>query len=140
MRIKLDAGAKAPTRAHQLDAGLDLYNNNSEEVTMIKPYDRALFHTGVHAEIPAGYYGKLESKSGLNVNRGVVSCGGVIDSGYDGEIMVVLYNLTEEPFRMNRGDKVAQLIIQKCELSEIEIVEEIAGGERGANGFGSTGK
>ena len=140
MKVKIDAGAKAPTRAHCLDAGLDLYNNNPEKVTVIKPYERALFHTGVHAEIPAGYYGKIESKSGLNVNRGVVSCGGVIDSGYGGEIMVVLYNLSEEPFYMNRGDKIAQLIIQKCELVEVEIVEEISSGERGDNGFGSSGR
>ena len=140
IKIKLDVGAKAPHRAHPEDAGLDLFNNNVEEATVIKPYDRATFHTGVHAEIPVGYYGKIESKSGLNVNHGIVSCGGVIDSGYDGEILVELYNITAERYHFHRGEKIAQLIIMRCELPEIEVVDEINSGERGNNGFGSSGR
>lgn len=137
--VMLDDGAKAPVRAHDEDAGLDLFNFN-EGKTVIPALGKAVFHTGVHVEIPYGYYGKIESKSGLNVKHGVVSCGGVIDSGYGGEIMVALYNLSSEDFVSEHGDKIAQLIVQKCELPAVVIVNEISSGERGDSGFGSTGR
>ena len=90
IRIKLDAGAKMPTRAHALDAGLDLY---ARESCIVEAKGSAVFDTGVHIEIPAGWVGVLKSKSGLNIKHGIIS-DGTIDAGYTGSIKVKLYNLT----------------------------------------------
>lgn len=143
MKVKLDTGAIMPTRAHATDAGLDLY---SKEEKVIYPRLETIlpigetFDTGVHIELPHGYYGKIESKSGLNVNHSVVSCGGVIDEGYTGSIKVKLYNLGTEPYTVHAGDKIAQLIIQPYAAPELELVEHLDETERGENGFGSTGR
>lgn len=137
MKIMLDDGAILPTRAHLTDAGLDLY---ARETQGMEPGQSAVFDTGVHMEFPHGYYGKIESKSGLNVKYGVVSCGGVIDEGYTGSICVKLYNLSQDTYIVSAGDKVAQLVIMPYIASELEIVDELAETHRGANGFGSTGK
>lgn len=91
-------------------------------------------------QIPYSYYGKIESKSGLNVGYGVVSLGGVIDSGYTGSIRVKLYNLGDKPVRFCRGDKIAQIVIQMCLLCSIEPVSALEETERGDHGFGSTGR
>ena len=139
MKVKLDPGAKMPTRAHETDAGLDLY---SRETVTIFPGRSEVFDTGVHIELPHGYYGKIESKSGLNVNQGVVSCGGVIDEGYTGSIVVKLYNLEPSDgnlYTIHAGDKIAQLVIQAYATPELELVDALDETERGSNGFGSTG-
>ncbi len=159
MKIVLDEGAKIPTRAHETDAGLDLYCR--EEVTIYPigrkdvtgvfangQYRLAYFDipnsvsidTGVHMEIPNGYFGKIESKSGLNVKNGIVSCGGVIDSGYTGSIVVKLYNFGTEPYIFQAGDKVAQIIIQPYIAPDLEVVDKLCDTDRGSGGFGSTGK
>ena len=137
MKIMLDDGAQCPTRAHNTDAGLDLYARETEGMM---PGQSAVFDTGVHIEIPHGYYGKIESKSGLNVKYGIVSGGGVIDEGYTGSIAVKLYNLSQEPYIVSAGDKIAQLVIMPYIAPEIEVVTELADTPRGINGFGSTGK
>lgn len=137
MKIKLDDGAIMPTRAHATDAGLDLY---ATEDRVIFTGNGVVFDTGVHIEFPHGYYGKIESKSGLNVKHGVVSCGGVIDEGYTGSITVKLYNLGEHVYIVRKGDKIAQLIIMPYEAPELELVEQLEETERGENGFGSTGR
>lgn len=153
MKIMLDEGAKCPTRAHENDAGLDLY---ARETITIYPYgeaeydaitrrsrklpNHASFDTGVHMEIPRGWYGKIESKSGLNVEYNIVSCGGVVDCGYTGSIVVKLYNLGTEPYTFHKGDKIAQIVIQPYLAPELEIVDELGETERGQQGFGSSGK
>lgn len=141
MKIKLDEGALLPTRAHATDAGLDLY---SREDKIIWPAalvgDGQVFDTGVHIELPAGYFGKIESKSGLNVKQGIVSCGGVIDEGYTGSIAVKLYNLGPRGYAVRKGDKIAQLVIQPYSAPELELVVELAETDRGDAGFGSTGR
>ena len=137
MKIMLDHGAFEPTRAHATDAGLDL---RAKERVKIWPGMSATIDTGVHVELPAGYYGKLESKSGLNVKHSIVCCGGVIDEGYTGTIVVKLYNLGDKAYVFEPGDKVAQLVIQPYIAPEIEIVDELSDTDRGSNGFGSTGK
>lgn len=137
MKIKLDAGSFMPTRSHEDDAGLDL---RTTEEAMLWPGKSHCFDTGVHMEIPKGYFGKIESKSGLNVNAGIVSCGGVIDAGYTGSIIVKLYNLGEQGYRFCKGDKIAQLVIQPCIAPELEIVAHLDDTERGDGGFGSTGR
>ena len=137
MKIMLDNGAILPTRAHLTDAGLDLY---AREAQGMEPGQSAVFDTGVHMEFPHGYYGKIESKSGLNVKYGVVSCGGVIDEGFTGNITVKLYNLSQAPYIVSKGDKIAQIVIQPYLAPELEIVDELAETPRGTAGFGSTGK
>lgn len=137
MRVKLEPGAIMPTRAHSVDAGLDLY---AKEAKSISPGLSEVFDTGVHIELPHGYYGKIESKSGLNVKNGIVSCGGVIDEGYTGSIAVKLYNLGDRRHLFKAGDKIAQLVIQPYAAPELELAEELGETERGDNGFGSTGR
>ncbi|MBR2800339.1 MAG: dUTP diphosphatase [Oscillospiraceae bacterium] len=135
MKIKLDPGAHAPTRAHATDAGLDLY---AREAGIVRAHDGRTFATGVHAEIPAGCAGLLVSKSGLNVNRDITSTG-LIDEGYTGEIRVKLHNHGDEDVYISRGEKISQLVIIPVRYEPVEIAEEISGGERGNAGFGSTG-
>ena len=110
------------------------------ERTKIWPGSSATIDTGVHIELPRGYYGKVESRSGLNVNHDIVSCGGVIDEGYTGSIVVKLYNLGNEAHIFDPGDKVAQLVIQPYIAPEIEYVETLTETDRGDAGFGSTGR
>lgn len=137
MKIMLDDGAHMPVRAHSTDAGLDLY---SRDERIIYRGQAEVFDTGVHVALPPNTYGKIESKSGLNVNYGVVSCGGVIDEGYTGSIKVKLYNLGDGQYRVRSGDKIAQLIIVPCLYEGCEVVDGFDETERGDNGFGSTGK
>jgi dUTP pyrophosphatase len=137
MKIILDNGAYMPERGHKADAGLDLRTPRWVEVPA---HGCATIDTGVHMEIPKGYYGKLESKSGLNVKCSVVSLGGVIDSGYTGSIVAKLYNLSDVNYCFERGAKIVQIIIQPCEYPEMELTDHFEETERGNNGFGSTGR
>ena len=137
MKIKLDNGAFEPVRAHDTDAGLDL---RAKERVKIWPGLSASIDTGVHIELPHGFYGKIESKSGLNVKHDIVSCGGVVDEGYTGSIVVKLYNLGNHAYTFEPGDKVAQLVIQPYIAPDIEFVDELSETDRGDDAFGSTGK
>ena len=137
MKVVLDKGAIMPTRAHDTDAGLDLY---CREDKMLWQGQSVTFDTGVHIELPKGYYGKIESKSGLNVKHGVVSLGGVVDSGYTGSIIVKLYDCGSESYRFHKGDKIAQLVIMPCLTPELELAESLEETERGNAGFGSSGR
>ena len=136
MKIMLEPTAFMPVRAHETDAGLDL---RSRWHTLIPAHGSAEFDTGVHIELPHGWYGKIESKSGLNVKHGVVSLGGTIDEPYRGSIVVKLYNMSDEDYVVNAGDKVAQLVIMPYLAPKLEVVDELSETERGANGWGSTG-
>lgn len=137
MKVKLDEGAYMPERAHPTDAGLDL---RSRQYCVIPAGGSASFNTGVHIELPPAMFGKIESKSGLNVKYGIVSCGGVIDEGYTGSIVVKLYNMTKLPYRVDVGDKIAQLVILPYLAPKMELVDKLDETERGDNGFGSTGR
>ena len=144
MKIKLDDGAKMPTRAHDTDAGLDLY---ARETQIIPAKESAIFDTGVHIELPTVTIGGetfktvgfLKSKSGLNVKHGLTS-EGVIDVGYTGSIVVKLYNNSGYDYTVNAGDKITQLVIMPILTPPLELVESLDDTERGAGGFGSTGK
>lgn len=136
MKVKLDEGAKMPIRAHEADAGYDLFSPTGR---YIWPHDAIVIDTGVHVEIPRGYVGFIKSKSGLNVKHGLVS-EGVIDSGYTGSIRVKIYNNSAEPYWINKGDKITQLVILPILTPELELVESLDDTERGENGFGSTGR
>lgn len=136
MKIKLDEGARMPTRAHSTDAGLDIY---SLETKWIHPNEYETFRTGVHIELPACTVGLLTSKSGLMRKHGITNRG-TIDEGYIGEIRVILFNHGEEGYLVKAGDKISQLLILPILRPQIELVEELEETERGSDGFGSTGK
>lgn len=137
MKIVLDEGCYVPQKAHQADAGYDL---RTPKRVVIHRHDSATIDTGVHIDIPNGWFGKIESKSGLNANQHVVCLGGVIDSGYTGSIKVTLYNLGEQDYIFEEGDKIVQLIFMQCGNFSLTQVDELEKTERGNNGFGSTGK
>jgi dUTP pyrophosphatase len=135
---KLNLNAKIPTYAHPGDAGLDLF---ALEETTIAVGDRALIKTGIAMEIPDGYVGLIWDKSGLASKNGLKTMAGVVDSGYRGEVMVCLVNLSEQRYVFAAGDKIAQMIIQKKEFFEVEEAAELdQNTSRGEDGFGSTGK
>lgn len=136
MKIKLDENAKMPTRAHDTDAGLDLY---ARETKIIRVCDSATFDTGVHIEIPSGYVGFLKSKSGLNVKHGITS-EGVIDCGYTGSIVVKLYNNGDDDYTVNAGDKISQMVLLPILTPELELVDSLEDTARGNGSFGSSGK
>jgi dUTP pyrophosphatase len=119
------------------DAAFDLY---AAKDMMIAPMGRVQVPTGVAMEIPEGYVGLVWDKSGLSHKFGLRTLGGVVDAGYRGEVMVGIVNLSKEAYTFEKGHKVAQMLIQKCEHCDIVEVKELSDSERGSNGFGSTGK
>lgn len=135
--VQLDPGAYMPERAHELDAGLDL--RSPVDVLVPCSGGSAIIDTGVHVQLPPDSVGMLKSKSGLNVKHGIVS-EGVIDCGYDGSITVKLYNHSDTAYQVKRGDKISQLVILPVLRPTPVQVDKIEGGERGNNGFGSTGR
>ena len=136
MKVVLDDGAYMPERAHELDAGYDL--RTPEDVTIYGGLN-ATIDTGVHVQIPDGYVGFLKSKSGLNVKDNITG-EGVIDAGYTGSIKVKLYNNGNSTKRFYKGDKIIQLVILPIYTPELERVDSLGKTDRGANGFGSTGR
>lgn len=138
MKIYLDKGAYYPEKAHNVDAGFDL---KTPRQIIVKAHDSETVDTGVHVEIPVGYVGMIKSKSGLNVNDGIVT-EGVIDTGYRGSIRVKLYNHSDVDKVFNPGNKITQLVIMPIALFELDKVaslDEFEDSDRGSNGFGSTG-
>ena len=135
VKIQLDEGAIMPTRAHEWDAGLDLY---ARETVFLPMRDSRVFDTGVHVEIPKGYVGMIKSKSGLNVNNNITS-EGVIDCGYTGSIRVKLYNNGNQNLHIQKGQKISQLVIMPIITPELLLVDKLEETERGAGGFGSSG-
>jgi dUTP pyrophosphatase len=136
----LDEDLPIPQYRHPGDAGLDL---PSRIDIVIEPGERATVPTGLAVAIPHGYAGLVLPRSGLAARHGIglVNSPGLIDSGYRGEVAVVLINTDKtQPFRISRGDRIAQLMIQKVEEVAVVAVEDIAESQRGAGGFGSTGK
>ena len=132
---KLSETANVPTKDKE-DAGWDLY---SDESTTIPAGGTMLVSTGVAMAIPKGYAGLIWDRSSMGV-KGIHRHAGVIDSGYRGEVKVCLHNTTNEPYDIELGDRVAQILIQKIPLFRIQEVEELDSTKRGSGGFGSTGK
>ena len=136
---KLDEDAVIPTYAKPGDAGADLYSISE---LVLAPGQRALVKTGLAIAIPTGYVGLVHPRSGLGLKNGisVVNTPGTIDAGYRGEIGVVLINhdLTEN-FQINKGDRVAQLVIQKVENAQFKVVNQLPDSARSTGGYGSTG-
>ncbi len=141
---RLSNTAVVPTSAHGADAGLDLYAN---EDVFIKIGETGTIRTGVALGIPRGFYGKIEDRSSLAL-AGIRSGAGVVDAGYNGEIKVVLHNLNNgnesthlgRGYQIKQGQRIAQLIVQSVVPVRLVEVEALETSERGANGFGSTGR
>lgn len=136
VNIMLDDKALIPTRGHATDAGLDLL---SPIDTVVPAKGSITIDTGVHIELLPNTAGFLKSKSGLNVKYGITS-EGVIDVGYTGSIACKLYNHSNIDYAVKRGDKITQLVIVNIDIPNLNIVDGFRETERGANGFGSTGK
>lgn len=134
MKVMLDKGAKMPTRAHEYDAGLDLY---SMESVRIPPYSHVILETGTHIMIPRNHVGLVTSKSSLMQNG--ITCRGTIDCGYTGSIKAVLFNHTDNYILVESGRKVAQLVILPIITPELELVDSLEDTDRGEGGFGSSG-
>lgn len=134
---KLVKEAKLPCYAHNGDAGLDVFACEDFE---LKPGARHAFRTGIALSIPSGYALLVWDKSGLAANFGLKTMAGVIDSGYRGECKIVLFNVGQKSYKIKKGDKIAQLLLQKVENVEVNQVDELDMTERGDGGFGSTGR
>ena len=134
MKVVIDDGAFVPTRAHDLDAGYDLY---AVEDAVVMAGSSYIFDTGVHMEIPKNHVGMVKSRSGL-MNSGITS-EGVIDSGFTGSIHLKLFNHGDRNIIIERGMKISQIVIMPIITPELEIVSSLEETERGSNGFGSTG-
>lgn len=135
MKVVLDKDAILPTRAHELDAGYDLY---SRDDAIVYAGDSWVFDTGVHVAIPEGYVGDVKSKSGMMMKYGIIT-DGTVDAGYTGSIRVKLFNLSRCAVSIVKGQKIAQLVIKKIYTPELEVVDCLEDTDRGANGFGSSG-
>ena len=137
---RLDPSLPLPSYARSGDAGLDLLS--AEDVTLA-PGDRYAVPTGIALAIPEGYAGFVHARSGRALREGLalVNAPGLIDSGYRGEVKVIVVNLDpNEKIEIKREEKIAQLVIQPVAQADIEVVEELSESERGEGGFGSTGR
>jgi len=128
--------AKLPQYTIKGDAAMELYS--VEDIILISG-DVVVCQTGISMAIPKGFVGLIWDKSGIASGGGLKTMGGVIDSNYRGEIGVIMSNLSKKDYKINKGDKIAQMLIQKVECPIIEEVEELDDTTRGEKGFGSTG-
>lgn len=133
----LHKNGKIPTKVNSNDAGFDLYANID---TVIPPKQRKTVSTGIALQMPEHFAGLIWPRSGLSVKQGIDVLAGVIDSGYRGEIMVCLYNTSDENVIINTGDRIAQIIFQEVPHVIMEVHESLGSSQRGENGFGSSDK
>ena len=136
---RLDPSVELPSYAYAGDAGLDLRAN--EDVTLA-PHERRLVSTGLAVAIPEGYAGFVQPRSGLALREGLsmANTPGLVDSHYRGELKVCAVNLDDEtPIRIERGERIAQLVIQRVPVVELVVVDELDETDRGSGGFGSSG-
>jgi len=133
---KLTEKALLPKRGSEFAAGYDIF---SAEDKIIPLKSKALVSTGISIAIPYGNYGRVAPRSGLAAKNFIDVGAGVIDVDYRGELFVLLFNFSNEDFVVKAGDRIAQLIIEKITITEIEEVSELSKTERGEGGFGSTG-
>ena len=141
IRVMLDDGAIMPTRAHEDDAGLDLYSPACFTVPCDSEWNAcyAEIDTGVHIQIPRGYVGDVKSKSGLMMNDNITT-DGTVDAGYTGSVRVKLFNHGQHSVRIEKGQKIAQLVIKKIITPKPVLVDYFEETARGNGGFGSTGQ
>lgn len=142
MKVRIVNRSRHALPAYQtpLSAGMDVRADLEQSVTLA-PLQRAMIPTGLYVELPAGYEMQVRPRSGLAAKHGitVLNSPGTVDADYRGEIRVILVNLSGEPFTVEAGERIAQLVVARHEQVEWEPVEELGTTERGAGGFGSTG-
>lgn len=142
MKVKIlnKSGFPLPHYATAFSAGVDLQAAIPQSI-ILKPLERAVIPTGVFLEIPEGYEGQVRPRSGLAAKKGVtvLNAPGTVDSDYRGEVGVILVNLSREPFVVEPGDRIAQMVFARHERVEWEEAAELSDSGRGAGGFGSTG-
>ena len=140
-KISNQSANPLPKYATRLSAGVDLYANLTDSM-IVEPMQRVLVPTGYFLEIPEGYEAQVRPRSGLAIKHGitVLNSPGTIDADYRGEIKVILINLSDESFEIKNGERIAQMVFARCERVEWQEVAEISDTERGAGGFGSSGK
>ncbi|MBP5210285.1 MAG: dUTP diphosphatase [Bacteroidales bacterium] len=143
MKVKIVNQSKypAPQYATEFSAGMDL-KANIEEPIVLGSLERALIPTGIFIELPQGYEAQVRPRSGLAAKYGisVANAPGTIDADYRGEVKVILINLSKEPFTVNPGERIAQMVVARFEKVEWVEVESLTESVRGQGGFGSTGK
>lgn len=141
--LKILNRSKNPLPSYQTEgaAGMDLHVNLSEDIT-IQPLERVLVPTGLFLEIPVGYEGQVRPRSGMSIKHGItlINAVGTIDCDYRGELKIPLVNISNEPYTLKDGERVAQLVIAKYERVNCVEVSELSDTDRGEGGFGSTGK
>ncbi len=135
---RIEADAKMPCYAHPGDSGMDLF---SAEDAVLQPGERKLVRAGIKISLPNGFEAQVRPKSGIAINNGVtvLNTPGTIDSCYRGEVQVILINLGKEPFKIEKGKKIAQLVIAKVEEAKVKEVDELDETSRSDGSFGSTG-
>ena len=143
MRIRIinKSNNQLPDYATPFSAGMDLRANLTESITL-KPLERSLIPTGLFIELPNGYEAQIRPRSGLAVKHGisVLNSPGTIDADYRGEIRVILVNLSNEEFVVNHGERICQMVVAEHATVEWEVTNELEESDRGAGGFGHTGK
>ena len=143
MKVKIINKSKhqLPSYSTPLSAGMDLRANIDESITL-KPLQRKLIPTGIFIELPESYEAQIRPRSGLAIKHGitVLNTPGTIDADYRGEIGVILVNLSDQDFTINDGERICLMVISKHEQAEWVVVDELNSTERGAGGFGHTGK
>jgi dUTP pyrophosphatase len=133
---KLAYDSIIPTHGSDGAVGYDLYSNTS---CVIPASKRGIVSTGIAIVLPPGVYGRVAPRSGLAVKHGIHVGAGVIDPDYTGEVKVVLFNHGDKDFEVEKGDRIAQLVLERCETPPIEEINIVEDTERGSGGFGSTG-
>ena len=136
MKVKYDPGAFPLKREHRTDAGLDI---RAIDDGIVRAKQSATFHTGIHVELTDDTMGDIRPKSGLMFSNDILTFG-TVDEGYDGEIMIHMFNFSLDDFKVRRGDKIAQLATVRVVYDDPEPADDIRSGERGSAGFGSTGR
>lgn len=140
IKIRNRSRHEMPAYATPLSAGLDLRANIDEPLTL-QPLQRALVPTGLSMALPTGYEAQVRPRSGLALKHGitVLNTPGTIDADYRGEVGIILINLSAEPFTIHDGDRIAQMVVARCEQAECVGVESLDDTERGSGGFGHSG-
>jgi len=134
---RIHAAAKLPERGSNWSAGADLF---CLDAFTLQPRERKSVPTGLSIEIPPGWYGRVAPRSGLAARHGVDTLAGVVDPDYRGELLVLIINTGDAPVSFCAGDRIAQLIIERAAVAQYVWVDELSDSDRGAGGFGSTGR
>ena len=141
IQIQLNDGARLPVYSSGQAAGADLCACLGNQSLTIEPHRWAMVPTGIAIALPVGYEAQVRPRSGLAAKKGitVLNSPGTVDSDYRGEVKVILINHSDEPFVINDGDRIAQMVIARHESASFEVVSSLDETERGSGGFGSTG-